>query len=159
VTADAPGGEQARVSEQLPLVAPTYLTQLTTDRPMYRPGEVVRFRSLTLERFSLKPAQEDLDLRYAITSPLGGVIFKWEGPPRLERDGAVVTGPDGKPLRGVGAGEFPIPVDAPGGEYTLTLSEGQQRFSAEQRKFLVLRYQAPRLNKELEFSRKSYGPG
>ena len=31
----------------------TYLAHLYTDKPMYQPGETVRFRSLTLERFSL----------------------------------------------------------------------------------------------------------
>jgi hypothetical protein len=158
VTAEGEGGK-ASVSEQLPLIAPVFLTHLTTDRPMYRPGEVVHFRSLTLERFSLKPAAEDLRLHYAITNPLGAVVFQLEGPPRLMRDGAAVSGPDGKPLRGVGAGEFRIPVNAPGGEYTLTLSDAEQRFAVEQRKFLVNRYQAPRLNKELEFIRKSYGAG
>ena len=34
-----------------------------------------------------------------------------------------VAGPDGKPLRGVGTGEFVLPADAPEGEYTLTMQE------------------------------------
>src|SRR5205085_5980584 len=41
--------------EHLELAAPVYVTHLATDRPMYQPGEKVYFRSLTLERFSLKP--------------------------------------------------------------------------------------------------------
>jgi hypothetical protein len=159
VTAETKDGGQARVSEKLPLVAPVYLTHLTTDRPLYRPGEVVRFRSLTLERFSLKPAQENLQLHYRITNPLGAEVFNLQGSALLVRDGKTVPGPDGKPLRGIGAGEFPIPFGSPGGEYTLSVSETQNRFAVETRKFLVNQYQAPRLNKELEYSRKSYGPG
>jgi hypothetical protein len=158
-TAEAQDGVLASVSEQLPLVAPVYLTHLTTDRPMYRPGEVVRFRSLTLERFSLKPARDDLHLRYRITDPNGAEVFKLEGSAQVVRDGVTVQGPDGKPVQGVGAGEFRIPPGAAGGEYTLAVSEGRDRFPAEKRKFLVNHYQAPRLNKELEFTRKSYGPG
>jgi len=159
VTAEAKDGVQARVSEPLPLVAPLFLTHLATDRPMYRPGEVVRFRSLTLDRFSLKPVQEDLQLRYQIADPLGAEVFKLEGSALVARAGAPVNGPDGKVLRGIGAGEFQIPPGAPGGEYTLVVSETHDRFPAEKRKFLVNQYQAPRLNKELEFSRKSYGTG
>src|SRR5262249_44537899 len=68
-------------------------------------------------------------------------------------------GPDGKVVRGVGAGEWVIPPGLRGGEYTLTVSEVNDRFPAERRKFLVNQYQAPRLNKDLEFTRKSYGPG
>src|SRR5207249_5823937 len=56
---ESKGDVAFKVKEHLPLVAPEYLTHLTTDRPMYRPGETVRFRSLTLERYSLRPPAED----------------------------------------------------------------------------------------------------
>jgi len=49
------------------LTAPVYLTHLTTDKPMYLPGETVRFRSLTVERSTLRPAGADFRLHY--TSP------------------------------------------------------------------------------------------
>jgi hypothetical protein len=127
---------------------------------MYRPGEVVHFRSLTLERFSLKPAQGDFQLQFRITDPRGTEVFKLDGPARvIGEKGKEVAGPDGKAVRGVGAGQFRIPPGSAGGEYTLTLSEAQNRFPPERRKFLVNQYQAPRLNKELDFTRKSYGPG
>src|SRR5262249_13601903 len=60
-------GETVQVTEQMPLIASLFITHLVTDRPMYRPGETVRFRSLTLERFSLKPAQEDFFIQFRIT--------------------------------------------------------------------------------------------
>src|SRR5262249_1720970 len=66
---------------------------------------------------------------------------------------------DKKPLRGVGAGEFAIDPAAKGGEYTLTVREQSSRFPPQERKFIVNRYENPRLNKELDFTRKSYGPG
>ncbi len=155
--------DRTRVSEGLQLVGALFVTHLTTDRPMYRPGEVVRFRSLTLERFRLKPGAEDFQLRYRITDPRGGEVFKLDGAARVTVEGpkgkTEVLGPDGKAVRGIGAGEFRVPSDAAGGEYTLTVSEAFDRFPPERRKFLVNQYQAPRLNKELEFTRKSYGPG
>src|SRR5262249_7141609 len=45
------------------------------------------------------------------------------------------------------------------GEYTLIVSEAQNRFPPQERKFLINKYEKPRLNKELEWARKSYGPG
>ncbi len=152
--------DRTHVKESLPLVSALFATHLTTDRPMYRPGETVRFRSLTLQRFSLEPAQEDFQLIFQIIDPRGGEMFKLQGAARVkDADGKRIAGPDGKPICGVGAGEFRIPPDAPGGEYTLRVSEASKRFPEQERKFLVNKYQAPRLNKEVEFTRKSYGPG
>ena len=70
-----------------------------TDRPMYRPGEVVRIRSLTLERFSLQPAAEELNLRFRITGPAGELCrvfiqrMSWDetGDLAAEGDGAVAA--------------------------------------------------------------------
>jgi hypothetical protein len=161
VKAKSEDGIPFQITEQLPLVGPQYLTHLTTDRPMYRPGEVVHFRSLTLERFSLLPPQDELSLIYRVSGPNNAEIFKTQGAAQMTAvpGGEAIKGPDGKALRGVGAGEVALAPNLPGGEYTLTVSEANSRFPPEKRKFLVNNYQAPRLNKELEFTRKSYGPG
>ena len=68
---DAPmaNGKKIKLRDNLKLVFLEYVTHLTTDRPLYRPGDTVRFRSLTLERFSLKPAQQPFHLRYRIVGP------------------------------------------------------------------------------------------
>ncbi|HEV3448611.1 MAG TPA: hypothetical protein VG099_28495, partial [Gemmataceae bacterium] len=71
----------------------------------------------------------------------------------------VILGPDKKPVHGVGAGDYQIDPGASGGEYTLTVSEASNRFPPQQRKFIVNVYRNPLLNKELDFTRKSYGPG
>ncbi len=157
--ADVDGG-QAEVREQLTLAFPDYVTYLSTDRPMYRPGEMVRFRSLTLERFSLQPASEDLAVRFRITAPNDVEVFKREVSTRLvaDKDKHRVEGPDGQPLHGIGTGEFTLPRQLPGGIYTLSVSEVNDRFPAEKRTFIVHRWQAPRFNKEMEFDRASYGP-
>ncbi len=163
VVAKRDGGPQGSVREELPLATPLYVTHLTTDKPMYQPGEVVHFRSLTLERFSLKPAEEILQLAYAVTSPSGEEVFQLNGVTELlderGKSRTVLLGPDNKPVRGLGVGDFPIAPDAPGGEYTLTVRETNNRFPPQQRKFIINQYEKPRLNKELDFSRKSYGPG
>ena len=162
VSAKGKDASQGEVTEKLTLVPPVYLTHLATDKPMYQPGEVVHFRSLTLERFSLKPAQEELRLRYTITKPTTETVEILSGAARLreaDKPEQPLLGPDKQPLRGVGAGDFTIPADAPGGEYTLSVSETGGRFPPQTRKFIVNRYEKSRLNKKLEFAGKSYGPG
>jgi hypothetical protein len=154
-------GKPVKLREELNLTASEYLTHLSTDRPMYRPGELVRFRSLTLERFSLKPVQEDLHLQFKLTGPNNQELFKAEGANQIVTgsDEKPIQGPDGKSLRGLGVGEIPLAPDLPGGTYTLTVSEAKERFAPERRTFLVNQWQQPRMNKELVFSRSSYGPG
>ena len=128
---------------------------------MYQLGETVRFRSLTLERFSLKPPAEDFRLIYTITKPTGEKVDILSGSSRLlaaDGKGPELRGPDGKPLRGLGSGEFALdPIT--GGEYTLSVREGNNRFPPQERKFIVNAYQASQLNKELNFDRSSYGAG
>src|SRR5262249_54606254 len=60
---------------------------------------------------------------------------------------------------GVGVGQLPLPDSAPGGEYILTVREENNRFPPQERKFLVNRYQKPRLDKKLDYNRSSFGPG
>src|SRR5947209_10286836 len=160
VAAERLGGPKAVLREQIKLAAPVYLTHVTTDKPLYQPGEVVHFRSLTLERASLKPADEPLNLQFVVRDPLGAETPIVAGTTLLTAaDGKPIVGPDGTPVHGVGAGEWTIPPTAKGGEYTLAVKETNRRFPEERRKFIVNQYQPARLNKELEWSRKSFGPG
>ncbi len=164
VTARRDGGSQAELREELKLTSPVYITHLATDKPMYQPGETVHFRSLTLDRATLKPAQEDFRLLYSLTLPKGQQVNILQGSSSLTRGDTTrgsgpVLGPDGKPIRGLGAGEYGLPPTAPGGEYTLTVRDELNRFPEQQRKFLVNTYQKPRFNKELDYNRTTYGPG
>lgn len=173
-------GMPAQVREHLALVVPEYMTHLATDRPMYRPGETVRFRSLTLDRFTLKPTAEDLKVTFTIAAPNGQELFKQESglkpalqdeqaaiggpgaPPmiqELQPAGKNIEGPDGKPVVGIASGQFMLPPEVPGGQYVLHIKEASDRFPAEKRPFLVNVWQTPRFNKELDFSRSSFGPG
>jgi hypothetical protein len=161
------GGQVTVDARNLELVAPLYLTHLTTDKPMYQPGEAVRFRSLTLERFSLKPVAKLLTLNYRITAPNGAEVYNVQNVSQVrhgrEKDYAIVSGPDNQPVQGMGTGVYPLPVNAPGGVYTLTVTLTEQDratgfHQVQQRPFIVNRYEKPFLNKELEFTRKSYGP-
>ena len=154
------GQPDRTLHQKISLATPVYLTHLATDKPMYRPGETVHYRSLTLERFSLKPVEAELNLQFSVHAPKGDEVFKQSGAARLRKaDGKLVAMPDGKPVTGVGAGEYLLPVGLVGGEYTLKVSETNNRFPEQERKFIVNNFANPRLNKELDFTRKSYGPG
>ena len=162
VSARKGGGANGAVelSGQVRLTAPVYLTHLTTDKPMYQPGEVVQFRSLTLDRLTLQPPAEDFSLNATITAPTGAVQTILQGRTSLALpDGKAILGSDNKPVRGIGAGAWPLEADAPGGEYTLTINEQAGRFPPVTRKFVVNRFQKPRLDKKIDFNRSSYGPG
>src|SRR5262249_44706121 len=125
--------------ETIPLAGPVYVTHLATDKPLYQPGEMVRFRSLTLERFSLHPPSEELELVYTLTTPTGVTAQLLRGVSQLQLDSRLILGPDQKPIQGIGAGEVQIDKEALIGEYTLTVSEGRQRFPPQHRKFVVVR--------------------
>jgi len=162
VSAKRESGAQVEIKEGLQLASAVYVAHLSTDKPMYKPGETVYFRALVLERFSLRPPHEDFALNFVLTSPTqeqrvvgqgGGGISRPDKPAEL------IKGPDGKPLKGVGSGAFLIDPIAPGGEYILTVKDQAGRFPDQVRKFIVNRYQKSNINKELDFNRRSYGPG
>lgn len=123
-----------------------YATQLTTDKPLYRPGETVRFRSLTLTRFGLH-CDRELPVAFRILDPAGGIV------PGSQQAGYTD--------RGVASGQFAIGPHLSGGKYTLAVAstDAEPAFPEEQREFFIRKYRLPRLKKELELARDSYAPG
>lgn len=147
VDAVGPNGPTNELKQKLPLAPPIYFAHLSTDKPMYQPTETVRFRALVLDRFKLQPPTDDLHLTMSVLDPQGAELISLPGINPKE------------PLRGIAAGEFSLTESTPGGEYTLRLKESTGRLPDQTRKFLVNRYRPDQLQKELEFTRKSYGPG
>ena len=172
---DPKTGMRSELTENLRMLEPIFATFLTTDKPMYKPGETVWFRSLTLDRTRFLPPQKETTLRFEIKAPSGEVLQGSEQiglakPAMLTKTGQIqsVIGPDGQPVRGVGTGMFPLGDDLAGGEYTLNVWEVPQPGEAPKpshakplanRKFIVNKYTPDRLVKKLEFDGKSYGPG
>lgn len=138
----------------------TYRTHLITDRPVYHPGETVRFRSLTLERDSFAPPDGELQLRYSVSRQgANAAILNIAGSSTAsDSQGTILRGPGGKPLRGLGAGEFVLDGRFPEGEYVLTVREATNSFPAEQRVFRV-RADQDLFLKGAEFNQPSYSAG
>jgi len=152
---------KSALTERIPLARPVFVTHLATDKPLYKPGETIRFRSLTLDRSSLQPPANDLFLSFRLRDPSDAVVPLSQGNGRLLNNLEPVMGPDKKPLRGIGVGQYALTSDAPGGEYKLDLVEtvaGRETL-LETRKFIVNKYVPDTFEKNLEFDGKSYGPG
>ncbi len=122
-------------SRNLPLI------HLSSDKPAYRPGEVVRTRAALLERLSFAPMEGAYRLR--ITDPRGTPVVDQV----LQSD------------RGVIATDWAIPDGASGGRYQVEIRDRDDQFTAESLEFLVRRFQPPRLAQKIELLRESYAPG
>ncbi len=120
-----------------------YLTFVTTDKPLYRPGEQVLARGLVLEALSRKPYAPALQMQVEVRGPKGDVV----------NTGSVAT------QDSVWGFAWPIPDGQPGGEYTLRVTQPWTGAAPVERKFDVRAYRAPRLKTQIEFLRDGYGPG
>ncbi|RKH69018.1 MG2 domain-containing protein [Corallococcus llansteffanensis] len=120
-----------------------YLTHVTTDKPLYRPGEQVLARGLVLDALSRKPYAGSLQAQLEVRGPRGDIITT----------SRVAT------ADAVWGYSWPIPAGQPGGEYTLRVTYPWTGAAPAERKFDVRAYRAPRLKSQIEFLRDGYGPG
>jgi|GEM_PF-3178841 len=118
------------VSEQMESILPVhpdrFNSRLALDRAVYRPGDTVRFRMLTLSDFGLKEPPDG-----KITCKIARLAFDFAVSPLQH----IVES-----RRGIAAGTFALPDDLPDGVYALSAtgmaSEGKYVAS---RKFQVVR--------------------
>lgn len=143
VRAEIPDASEALSARVAVRETTRLVTRVSTDKPLYRPGETLRVRGVALESLRLTPAG-NADLRLKLLDPRGAVVT----------DVALPT------LSGVTAWEHALPADAPGGTWRLALSgpDGAAIASSE-RAFRVRTYRTPRLRFDTELDRASYRPG
>ncbi|PTL84062.1 MG2 domain-containing protein [Vitiosangium sp. GDMCC 1.1324] len=120
-----------------------YLTFVSTDKPLYRPGEQVLARGLMLEAIRHTPSPQVQQAQIEIRGPKGDVVTS-----------ASVQTQDS-----VWGYTWTVPAEQPGGEYTLKVSYPWSGEAPAERKFDVRAYRAPRLKSQIEFLRDGYGPG
>ncbi|MDY0166340.1 MAG: hypothetical protein RBS80_07340 [Thermoguttaceae bacterium] len=90
-----------------------YVTCLITDKPSYRPGDTIFYRSTSLDRFTSLPAP-DLNVQFEFQGADGDVL------PESAHEGTT--------SQGVGNGAFAIPADLPAGLYALVVRSPQRQF-------------------------------
>lgn len=122
--------------------ADRFLTALSTDKPIYHPGEVVYVRGVMLHAVRRTPAPP-MQARVEIHGPKGEQLAN-----------ASTAGQDG-----VWAFSWVVPAEAAGGEYRVKVSYPPPGDPPAERKFDVRAFRAPRLKSQIVFLRDGYGPG
>ncbi len=113
---------------------------LMTDKPLYQPGETIWFR-VDLRATGTLIGAPPTGLTVQLVSPRGAIALQ----KRLQA------------VAGVAQNDFALDPDLDGGEYTIRLAADDG--TADEKKVIVNTYEAPRLQKTLEFVRKAYGAG
>ena len=120
-----------------------YLTHVSTDKPIYRPGEKLYVRGVVLRADGHSPM------------PSSGTAFvEIKGP-----KGETVTSAASSIIDSTIGFSWDIPASQPGGEYTALISHPLTGDAPAQRKFDIRTYRAPRLKTQIVFVRDGYGPG
>lgn len=112
---------------------------LTTDKPLYRPGDTVWVASWQVDA-ALAGAKGE-GITYTLLGPRGDVVVEKFV---RQQDGAATN-------------DLVVPPSAAGGTWTVraTAADG----TTAERDVVVLGFEAPRMKKTLEFLRKGYAPG
>jgi uncharacterized protein YfaS (alpha-2-macroglobulin family) len=122
-----------------------YLTHVSTDKPMYKPGETAYIRGVVLRAGSHQPLDEkgQVSAQIQVAGPKGNIV---------------TTGwvPSQNSVLGF---SWKVPKGQPGGEYTAKVTYPGTGFAPAERKFDVRVYRAPRLKNQIVFVRDGYGPG
>jgi hypothetical protein len=137
-TVRAPFGETT-VEAPLPLFAPA-LVHVMTDRPLYKPGQTVLFRSAVLRRTDEAPI-EGRPGRWVVTDPQGVEVLSERGS----------AGP-----WGVASSSFPLDEDAPQGRWRVAWQSGED---LDQAWFDVRPFRLPRFSVELRPARGWFAVG
>jgi hypothetical protein len=132
------------VTHALTATGPGYLTHLAIDKAIYRKGEILFFRTLTLDRFSDRPAPQTLAVKATVVDGQGARHVLYAGPTRSD---------------GVGCGQLALTSELAEGECALEVAEASGRFPPVQRRFLLVPQEPDRLKKELRFDQATYRPG
>lgn len=106
------GSRQAEVSENLPVSPASHVVHLAMNKSTYQIGEVVFFRALALERYSLKPPGQPVPLRFALVNGDGKKV--------LTVDRTTGAG-------GIASGEFALVSALPAGNYTVQVAAADRK--------------------------------
>jgi hypothetical protein len=113
-----------------------------TDKPLYRPGETIWVKTWNLQARDWTGVERNPGLFYRLVAPDGEKMKQ----KRVRERG------------GHAANSFELPDDVEGGIYEIRV-ETMEDHVEKTRTVRVAHFEAPRIKKELEFTRDSYGPG
>lgn len=122
-----------------------YLTAISTNKSIYKPGETMFMRAVVLHHTTRKPLAKDQQSTVAI---------EIKGP-----KGDVVAGGQITTENSVAGFSWNVPEEQAGGEYTIHVMHPHAGHAPAERKFDIRNYQPPRLKTQIKFVRDGYGPG
>ncbi len=117
-----------------------YRVLLTTDKPIYQPGQVIHLRSLALSSFDLQPAQSQ-PLEVTIADGKGNKVFRQ----------TLTTS-----AYGVASADFELASEVNSGAYKITAQLGN---SLSEKTVTVENYTLPKFGVKLEPEKTFYLPG
>ncbi len=118
----------------------SWQVMLTSDKPVYQPGQVIRLRSLALAKPELKPVAGH-DASYAIRDPKGNVIFRKQ---------------DVTSRFGIASAECPLADEITEGAYQIECQVGD---TASTITVEVKKYVLPKFKIEVSLDQPYYQPG
>lgn len=113
---------------------------LTTDKPMYQPGQVINIRALVLNVPSLKPVAEN-NLLFEIEDAKGNKVFKQKG---------------ATSAFGVASAKFQLADEVNMGEFHVRANLADE---SSEKSVTVKKYVLPKFKVEFKPDRKFYAPG
>ncbi len=122
--------------------ADRFLTHVSTDKPIYRPGEKLYLRGVTLNARTNQPSTENLPAVVEIIGPKGDVVAS--GRAGVEE--------------GILGFSWDISDTLAGGQYKAKVTRPWSGDAPAERSFEIRAYRAPRLRSQIKFLRDGYGP-
>ncbi|HEX5273148.1 MAG TPA: alpha-2-macroglobulin family protein [Gemmataceae bacterium] len=138
VTADTPHGPET--VRQPVRVKRSWRVMLSSDKPVYQPGQSIRLRSLALRQPDLRPVAGD-DATFTVTDPKGNVIFK-----SVAKNSAY----------GIASADCPLADEIIEGQYVITCAVGDtpSRLAVQVKKYVL-----PKFKVGVALDRPYYAPG
>lgn len=125
------------------MISPLYY--LSTDKPIYRPGEVVWLRAVVLDSVTNAPLLTYGENRghFTICDGRGNEVFSAFS----ELENSTL------------ATKWQIPEDAAGGNYTIKVTDEEQEGACGERTIEIRAFRTPRIKSQVDFLRRGYFPG
>ena len=132
-------GEQEEILRTIKLKR-SWKLMLSTDKPVYQPGQTILCRSLALRKPDLKPVAGN-DIVFSVIDPKGNVIYKQN---------------DVNSRFGIASFECPLATEIIEGPYTIEAAIGDtaSRLTVE-----VKKYALPKFKVQVNFDQPYYSPG
>jgi uncharacterized protein YfaS (alpha-2-macroglobulin family) len=134
-----PGKDVEEISETVQLRR-SWKLMLSSDKPVYQPGQTILIRSLALYRADLKPVSGQ-EVTFAISDPKGNVIFKKQ---------------DVTSKYGIASAACPLASEILEGRYDIDCKIGD---TSSRRSVEVKKYVLPKFKVEVTLDQPYYQPG